>query len=1085
MARYYRPSYGSQNYAPTTPQFTYLAPIVQGRAKAGDLLAIAKSQDYNGDTLTYHLRDNYLGYYNIHPYNGSITLTYAGAQALNRGSALPNIKVYASDGKLDSYISELQFSMPDNHNQSINHAPESPTFSDTAAFFVQGKARVGDIVAKATAKDIDHDALQYYLAENPQNAYSIDAKTGMVTLTQQGAALVNAGQNLPEVKVLAYDGTTESTVSVLNVAETKPLAAVNHAPEMPVIEQLNIPIRGQGKVGLVVAKASANDLDNDTLTYHLINSKGAYTIQPYSGEVTLTEYGASLINTGRSLPNLTIVASDGNKASSASVFELQVNTALPEEVPVPSEPVAPVTVTPSNPSYNKASIAIVKELTEDGILTPEELAGQVQIHLNIQGASSNDVLRLMVDGQTVAQGKIGRNGDFAIGVKGSVFEHGHELTAVLEGNYGRVSDSTNFHSINYHADTQFHDSRDLSQVELPYFIKMLETQKSGYLWKTWEGYGKGAEITYEFATSATDSGRGYSFTVRNFQTFSEMQKSAIHDALHLYEEQTNLRFTEKSPWSGEKANFKFYLDDLSVKQYANNHLSHGQEYGNDALEQETPYSCNCPICSSLRMHGGEGDGASFEAGFAYYGGDVHINSIAYQADHALSKNTSIIEKPAEPNGYISWVTGGFGTVLHEIGHSVGLSHPFSGKDSIPQWSPEDKSSLTIMSYTDDIKADVTLKNGHTVNTSVTATQFGIFDLATLHYRYGVNEKQHAGDSVYTFKNFNPNTLGNDIYIWDGSGNDTFDAHEETQNVHINLTPGSWIYRGDQKANYLVYDDNNRLVKDQMFIGFNTQIENLKGGSGHDELIGNETNNHIQGNAGNDRIFGGKGDDWLEGGQGGDYLYGEDGNDILDGGLGADLMNGGLGNDTYFVDNVADRIIDNGGIDVVNSTVNYHLQSGLENLNLLGTENLNGIGNEANNILWGNTGNNILNGGAGNDILHGGMGDDTLIGGTGADQFVFDSALGKGVDLLSDFNIQEGDKILLSADIFSKLNIGTLSNQNFVYGDAKQSDDYILYDSLNKTLYYDADGNGSNGAIAFARFSDNFNEQLSASNFQVI
>ncbi|MEQ1739368.1 MAG: calcium-binding protein, partial [Methyloglobulus sp.] len=75
----------------------------------------------------------------------------------------------------------------------------------------------------------------------------------------------------------------------------------------------------------------------------------------------------------------------------------------------------------------------------------------------------------------------------------------------------------------------------------------------------------------------------------------------------------------------------------------------------------------------------------------------------------------------------------------------------------------------------------------------------------------------------------------------------------------------------------------------------------------------------------------------------------------------------------------------GGVDTVNSSVSFGpLGFGIENLNLTGIANINGIGNANNNVINGNVGNNVLNGGAGNDTLFGSNGNDTLIGGTGAD-----------------------------------------------------------------------------------------------------
>ena len=63
------------------------------------------------------------------------------------------------------------------------------------------------------------------------------------------------------------------------------------------------------------------------------------------------------------------------------------------------------------------------------------------------------------------------------------------------------------------------------------------------------------------------------------------------------------------------------------------------------------------------------------------------------------------------------------------------------------------------------------------------------------------------------------------------------------------------------------------------------IENVKGGSGNDILIGNAANNHLWGGRGNDRLLGGAGDDHILGGAGNDILKGGTGDDFLDGGSG--------------------------------------------------------------------------------------------------------------------------------------------------------------------------------------------------------
>jgi VCBS repeat-containing protein len=129
------------------------------------------------------------------------------------------------------------------------------------------------------------------------------------------------------------------------------------------------------------------------------------------------------------------------------------------------------------------------------------------------------------------------------------------------------------------------------------------------------------------------------------------------------------------------------------------------------------------------------------------------------------------------------------------------------------------------------------------------------------------------------------------------------------------------------------------------------------------------------------------------------------------------MMGGVGNDTYVVDNVSDVVteLEGEGVDLVQSAVNYTLSANVENLTLTGSSNINGTGNDLDNVITGNTGSNALyglggndtlNGGSGNDTLNGGIGADTMAGNAGNDTYVVDDAgdmviesLNQGTDLV--------------------------------------------------------------------------------------
>jgi Ca2+-binding RTX toxin-like protein len=174
------------------------------------------------------------------------------------------------------------------------------------------------------------------------------------------------------------------------------------------------------------------------------------------------------------------------------------------------------------------------------------------------------------------------------------------------------------------------------------------------------------------------------------------------------------------------------------------------------------------------------------------------------------------------------------------------------------------------------------------------------------------------------------------------------------------------------------------------------------------------------------------------------LFGNSGNNLLNGFTGADAMSGGAGNDTYFVDNVGDAVIENSneGNDTVFSTVNFALTPNVENLILQGTGNLTGSGNGAANVIYGNIGNNILDGMAGADLMVGGAGDDTYFADDSNDA-VFESP-GEGTDA-----VFASANYGLSADVETLVMQGTGNFQG--YGNA-----------LNNALYGNSGNNLLNG-----------------------
>jgi trimeric autotransporter adhesin len=223
--------------------------------------------------------------------------------------------------------------------------------------------------------------------------------------------------------------------------------------------------------------------------------------------------------------------------------------------------------------------------------------------------------------------------------------------------------------------------------------------------------------------------------------------------------------------------------------------------------------------------------------------------------------------------------------------------------------------------------------------------------------------------------------------------------------------------------------------------------------------------------------------WLTGNELNNTIIGNDGANVISGGAGADTMEGRGGNDRYFVDNAYDYVVEQvgSGIDTVVTSVSYSLGANVENLVVNTTARGSYNGNGLNNRMEGGRGVDRFYGGAGNDTLDGGLGRDYLKGNSGKDVFLFNDgnlAKRKNLDTIADFNVKQ-DYVWFDNIIFKKLGSGSeakpkkLKAQFFEVGsEAKDRNDYVIYDKQKGWLMYDADGSGAKAAVLVAKMSKN-------------
>ncbi|UZA25213.1 putative Ig domain-containing protein [Moraxella bovis] len=283
----------------------------------------------------------------------------------------------------------------------------------------------------------------------------------------------------------------------------------------------------------------------------------------------------------------------------------------------------------------------------------------------------------------------------------------------------------------------------------------------------------------------------------------------------------------------------------------------------------------------------------------------------------------------------------------------------------------------------------------------------------------------------------------------------------------------------------------------------------------DIMHGRDGNDTLYGENGNDTLYGDDGDDVLDGGLGVDHLIGGAGNDtyhvnesgdevienaeegediviseidytltqnvenltltnnqqaitatgnnlnniltgntfnnILDGREGIDTMIGGLGDDTYYVDNTLDIIIEKTGegYDSVIASSDYTLSEHVENLTLVG-DAIVAIGNDLDNMLIGNEKSNRLDGGLGDDTLDGGLGADTMIGGLGNDTYHVDNAL----DIIMELPNEGYDTIISQVDYTLAKNVERLileTGSNATHATGNELDNHIIGNEADNVI----------------------------------
>ena len=421
-------------------------------------------------------------------------------------------------------------------------------------------------------------------------------------------------------------------------------------------------------------------------------------------------------------------------------------------------------------------------------------------------------------------------------------------------------------------------------------VTTFEALLSQYTWNGVQVAGRPVFLTFSFDQVAATSagGRLPSAFLASFRAFSESEQELARRALAIWADASGVTFFEVGPGQGD---LRFGSYDFTL-----------------APPQLTDF-----------------------AAFAYFPQVFDFADGAWEDDWGGDM-------------FFDYGFADFETLLHEIGHALGLDHPFEGPITLDR--SVDSTDQTVMSYTAGASE---------------VTGIGPLDREAIQFLYGPPWSDGSQAASWSWDPVNK-------VLTQAGG----DANDRLAGVAV-----ADRIQGGAGDDYIMA----RGGADSVDSGPGN--DTVSGGDGADTVLGGAGDDILDGDNGDDELFGGAGDDELWGMNGADTLRGEDGDDYLSAGAGANRLFGGNGADTLVTSSGADTVDGGAGDDELWFVHSTPAPASLSYASLTAAG---GVYTSIELIaIFGGQGDDTIQGGHLPDYLSGGQGADSIVGGAEADE----------------------------------------------------------------------------------------------------